>query len=71
MVKITGAQRGEVSEMRICVVSNAIESLNIQSRTEGFMSPDIKSMFHPRYSRIYSVIGMRVMQTGSMNYGLE
>ena len=71
MVKITGAQLGQVSQMRICVVSNAIESLNIRSRTEGFMSPDIKSMFHPIYSRIYSVIGMRVMQTGSMNYGLE
>ena len=71
MVEITGDQLVQVSQMQTCAVSNAIESLNVWSRTEGFMTPDIKSMFHSRNSRIYSVIGMRVRQTGSMNYGLE
>ena len=45
MVEITGEQLRQVSSMQTCAVSNAIESLNIRSRTEGFMSPDIKSMF--------------------------
>ena len=45
MVEITGEQLRQVSSMQTCAVSNAIESLNIRSGTEGFMSPDIKSMF--------------------------
>ena len=31
--------------MQTWAVSNAIESLNVRSKTEGFMNPDIKSMF--------------------------
>ena len=45
MVDISEDQIREVSEMQTCAVSNAIESLNVRSRTEGFMSPGIKSMF--------------------------
>ena len=45
MVDISEDQIREVSEMQTCAVSNAIESLNVRSKTEGFMNPDIKSMF--------------------------
>lgn len=45
MSELTQKQISSVSEMQTCAVSNAIESLNIRSRTEGFMTPDIKSMF--------------------------
>ena len=45
MSELTQKQIDSVSEMQTCAVSNAIESLNIRSRTEGFMTPDIKSMF--------------------------
>ena len=45
MVEITSTQLNQVSRMQTCAVSNAIESLNIRPRTEGFMTPDIKSMF--------------------------
>ena len=45
MVEINRNQLSQVSQMQTCAVSNAIESLNIRPRTEGFMTPDIKSMF--------------------------
>lgn len=45
MVDISEDQIRDVSEMQTCAVSNAIESLNVRSKTEGFMNPDIKSMF--------------------------
>ena len=45
MVGINRNQLSQVSQMQTCAVSNAIESLNIRPRTEGFMTPDIKSMF--------------------------
>ena len=45
MSELTQKQLDSVAEMQTCAVSNAIESLNIRSRTEGFMTPDIKSMF--------------------------
>ena len=45
MSELTQKQIDSVSEMQTWAVSNAIERLNIRSRTEGFMTPDIKSMF--------------------------
>jgi len=45
MVDISEDQIRDVSEMQTCAVSNAIESLNVRSKTEGFMNTDIKSMF--------------------------
>lgn len=45
MVDVSEDQIRDVSEMQTCAVSNAIESLNVRSKTEGFMNPDIKSMF--------------------------
>ena len=45
MVELTSEQIQSVGEMQTCAVSNAIEGLNIRSRTEGFMGPNIKSMF--------------------------
>jgi len=45
MVEVTQEQIKEIGNMQTCAVSNAIESLNVRSRTEGFMTPEIKSMF--------------------------
>ena len=45
MAEITAVQIKLIGEMQTCAVSNAIEGLNVRSRTEGFMTPDIKSMF--------------------------
>ena len=45
MPEITSKQINSMKDMQTCAVSNAIESLGVRSRTEGFMSPDIKSMF--------------------------
>jgi len=45
MVEVTQEQIKEIEGMQTCAVSNAIESLNVRSRTEGFMMPKIKSMF--------------------------
>ena len=51
MVEVTQEQIKEIGNMQTCAVSNAIESLNVRSRTEGFMTPEIKSMF-PNMSAI-------------------
>jgi len=45
MAEVTAVQIKLIGEMQTCAVSNAIEGLNVRSRTEGFMTPDIKSMF--------------------------
>ena len=45
MTEVTAEQINAMKDMQTCAVSNAIESLGVRSRTEGFMSPDIKSMF--------------------------
>ena len=45
MVELTSEQIKSVGEMQTCAVSNAIDGLNIRSLTEGFMGPNIKSMF--------------------------
>ena len=45
MPEVTAEQIKHIGEMQTCAVSNAIESLNVRSRTEGFMTPNIKSMF--------------------------
>jgi len=45
MIDISKDQVREVSQMQTCAVSNAIESLNVRSKTDGFMTPNIKSMF--------------------------
>ena len=45
MAEVTAEQIKLIGEMQTCAVSNAIEGLNVRSRTEGFMTPDIKSMF--------------------------
>ena len=45
MVEVTQEQIKKIGNMQTCAVSNAIESLNVRSRTEGFMTPEIKSMF--------------------------
>ena len=45
MAEITAVQIKLIGEMQTCAVSNAIDDLNVRSRTEGFMLPDIKSMF--------------------------
>ena len=45
MVEVTQEQIKEIAGMQTCAVSNAIEGLNVRPRTEGFMTPNIKSMF--------------------------
>ena len=45
MAEVTAVQIKLIGEMQTGAVSNAIEGLNVRSRTEGFMTPDIKSMF--------------------------
>ena len=45
MTEVTAEQIKLIEGMQTCAVSNAIEGLNVRSRTEGFMTPDIKSMF--------------------------
>ena len=45
MAEVTAVQIKLIGEMQTCAVSNAIEGLDVRSRTEGFMTPDIKSMF--------------------------
>ena len=45
MAEVTAVQIKLIGEMQTCAVSNAIEGLNVRSRTEGFMTLDIKSMF--------------------------
>jgi len=61
-----------VTGMQTCAVSNAIESLNIRSRTEGFMTPDIKSMFPDMGSiagfAVTAVIKASTPPSGNMNY---
>ena len=45
MSGVTEAQMQKISEMQTCAVSNAIEGMNIRTKTDGFMLPNIKSMF--------------------------
>ena len=45
MSEVTEDQIKKISEMQTCAVSNAIEGMNIRSKTDGFMMPNIKSMF--------------------------
>ncbi len=45
MTEVNPEQIDAMKDMQTCAVSNAIESLGVRPRTEGFMSPDIKSMF--------------------------
>ena len=45
MTEVTAEQIDAMKDMQTCAVSNAIESLGVRPRTEGFMSPEIKSMF--------------------------
>ncbi len=45
MSGITEDQMKKISEMQTCAVSNAIEGMNIRSKTDGFMMPNIKHLF--------------------------
>ena len=45
MSELTQSEFDSVANLQTCAVSNAIEGFNIRSRTEGFMTPNIKSMF--------------------------
>ena len=72
MVEVTQEQIKEIGNMQTCAVSNAIESLTVRSRTEGFMTPEIKSMF-PNMSAIagFAVTGVIKASpppSGNMNF---
>ena len=72
MSELTQNEIDSVTGMQTCAVSNAIESLNIRSRTEGFMTPDIKSMFPDMGSiagfAVSAVIKASTPPSGNMNY---
>ncbi len=72
MSELTQNEIDSVATMQTCAVSNAIESLNIRSRTEGFMTPDIKSMFPDMGSiagfAVTAVIKASTPPSGNMNY---
>ena len=72
MSELTQNEIDSVTGMQTCAVSNAIESLNIRSRTEGFMTPDIKSMFPDMGSiacfAVTAVIKASTPPSGNMNY---
>ena len=72
MSELTQNEIDSVTGMQTCAVSNAIESLNIRSRTEGFMTPDIKSMFPDMWSisgfAVTAVIKASTPPSGNMNY---
>ena len=72
MSELTQNEIDSVTGMLTCAVSNAIESLNIRSRTEGFMTPDIKSMFPDMGSiagfAVTAVIKASTPPSGNMNY---
>ena len=72
MSELTQNEIDSVAGMQTCAVSNAIESLNIRSRTEGFMTPDIKSMFPDMGSMagfaVTAVIKASTPPSDNMNY---
>ena len=72
MSELTQNEINSVAGMQTCAVSNAIESLNIRSRTEGFMTPDIKSMFPNMGSMagfaVTAVIKASTPPSSNMNY---
>ena len=72
MSELTQNEINSVTGMQTCAVSYAIESLNIRSRTEGFMTPDIKSMFPDMGSiagfAVTAVIKASTPPSGNMNY---
>ncbi|PZC43822.1 MAG: Regulator of RNase E activity RraA [Chloroflexi bacterium] len=72
MSKATQNEVDAVAGMQTCAVSNAIENLNIRSRTDGFMTPDIKSMFPDMGSMagfaVTAVIKASTPPSDNMNY---
>ncbi len=72
MSELTQNEIDSVATMQTCAVSNAIESLNIRSRIEGFMTPDIKSMFPDMGSMagfaVTAVIKASTPPSDNMNY---